>query len=576
MSYEREQEKQTEFKLESSMRLMMTRKWKSMNKRRTGCAGLFGILFSMAMVWGYQLEKNDNVDFTSLTALLAFMLLAFAAAIMTNYAWKYMEAAKEGHTPDADLIKSDPKNWITDKSFFIMVWAGLVLCQIPVLLAEYPGFFVYDAQTELMEVVTRQFTTHHPLLHVLALGGTICAVRKLTGSWNAGIFSYIFLQMLIMTAIFAYVLTYLRKRRASRKFLTASFLFYGIFPTIVMYTNCSTKDGLFSAFLLLTFVLLHQLYIDTAAFCDSKRKQLLLVISASLMMLLRHNGLYSYIVFVPFALIIMFRKMRKSDECNRKGLITVLLILIIPVMISLSADKVMEEALCVGGTDNQELLTVPIQQLARTYKYSPDSFSDTEKECLFRYLPEEAMALYTPRCSDLIKSKFNNKSYEKDRQSFYTLWLKKGLENPATYVNAWFMTSYGYWYPKAVINVYQGNSVFTFTYKDSSYFGYEVEAPGERHSFIPSIDKFYRKLSIEKFQQEIPLISLLFAPAFYFWLLAFVTFYRISVRKTDYLMPLLIIFLTWLTVLLGPTYLVRYVIILWYVTPLIVAKETES
>ena len=27
-------------------------------------------------------------------------------------------------------------------------------------------------------------------------------------------------------------------------------------------------------------------------------------------------------------------------------------------------------------------------------------------------------------------------------------------------------------------------------------------------------------------------------------------------------------FLTWLTVLLGPTYLVRYVIILWYIAPL--------
>lgn len=47
--------------------------------------------------------------------------------------------------------------------------------------------------------------------------------------------------------------------------------------------------------------------------------------------------------------------------------------------------------------------------------------------------------------------------------------------------------SYGFWYPDTVIDVYSDNSVFTFTYKDSSYFGYEVEEPGFRDSRIPCL-----------------------------------------------------------------------------------------
>lgn len=46
----------------------------------------------------------------------------------------------------------------------------LFLCWLPVFLAVYPGFFAYDATDELQEVLTGQYVTRHPLLHVLMLG----------------------------------------------------------------------------------------------------------------------------------------------------------------------------------------------------------------------------------------------------------------------------------------------------------------------------------------------------------------------------------------------------------------------
>lgn len=67
--------------------------------------------------------------------------------------------------------------------FFLLVW-GIVL------LAVYPGFFVYDAQDEFNQVAMRRFTTHHPLLHVVLLGGIVSLGNKIFASYNAGIALY--------------------------------------------------------------------------------------------------------------------------------------------------------------------------------------------------------------------------------------------------------------------------------------------------------------------------------------------------------------------------------------------------
>ena len=64
---------------------------------------------------------------------------------------------------------------------------ALFLLWLPVFLAVYPGFFAYDATDEFNEVLTGEYVTRHPLLHVLMLGKTVTAFYDLTGSFNIGI-----------------------------------------------------------------------------------------------------------------------------------------------------------------------------------------------------------------------------------------------------------------------------------------------------------------------------------------------------------------------------------------------------
>ncbi len=516
----------------------------------------FSFLFAVCMVFGRCLDRDGSVPFKHPGLWIAVILLTAAGTFITGYLWKLLLSGKTSGKKETDLS-------VTGKDFLITAFA-VFLCYIPVFLGVYPGFFVYDAQDELMQVVTRNFSTHHPLLHVLLLGGVIQLMHKISGSYNLGIACYTLLQMGVMSCIFSYGICHLRKEgmEKGKGFLMAAYL--GLFPTVVMFVLCSAKDGLFTGMLFLLVLMLRKLINSPEEFFAKKRYAVLLAGASLLMMLLRHNGFYAFIAFVMF--LFLFHKRTGLTAFLKRlffmfaGIIGVYLIL----------NRGLAFALHAQTSEHQEMLTVPIQQMARVYAMEGDTLSTEEKEILYEVLPEEALMRYTPKVSDPVKISFNNEAYEKNPGKYLKLWVQIGCKHPFAYLNAWFMTSYGFWYPDAVIDTYKGNTVFTFTYGESSYFGYEVEQPGERKSLIPVIDRVYRWLSLDPAVQKIPVLKWLFLPGALFWemlfILSCICFAGHGIRAFPYLLPLLV----WLTVILGPASLVRYVVFLWALIPMLI------
>lgn len=526
---------------------------------------VFSMLFTMALLFGVRLDSVENVDFTDLRLWISLPVLTLFFAALVRKLWDMLDrglAGREGKEPRAKIMwplqmRESRTELIT---FFI-----LLLCWAPVLLAVYPGFFVYDAQEEYVQVASRIFSTHHPLVHVLLLGGIICAVHKITGSYNMGIACYTVLQMLVVAGGFAFLLSYLRGKKISRTFYFAAVLYFAFFPVIVMFALCSAKDALFSTALLVLLVCLWELGTGEERFFAAKRWPLLFGISALGMMLFRNNGLYAFAVMIPL-----------MAACVKKHRGKILLWAVCAVAGCLLINGGLKAVFHADDSENQEILTVPIQQLARTYKYTPEVFSEEDVKTLHEILPEEALRMYNARLSDPVKCRFENDTFMKNRSKYAALWVKIGLRKPLSYLNAWWTTSYGFWYPDAVVNVYGGHTMFTFTYQDSSYFGYEVEEPGARDSKIPWLDGVYRKLSLELWKEKVPVLSMLFSMGGLFWLYAFFFAWFCYRKQYGYLLPFFMVFAVWLTVLLGPTYLPRYVLMLWFALPLFVAMALEG
>lgn len=540
---------------------------------------LFGIGFSVCMVFGAQLDHKGSVPFMNPWMWLSILALTVVMTLIVSGLWNAMvkrpqSQAAGQHLKDAgeihgisEAVAGKEKEW----RFFLLRTSGVIfLLYFVVFLAVYPGFFVYDAQEEYLEVVTREFTTHHPLFHVLMMGGIVQLIYKLTGSVNLGIAAYTLFQMAVLSLVFGYFIWKLKEHGLRKRGQWILTLYLGICPPLVMFSLCSAKDGLFMGMLLIQVLLLLDLCEDVEAFFTNKKKLLLFAASAILMMLFRHNGCYAFLVFLPF--LTVFMKKKATGLLAGKTLLYGVLL----ICLYLILNKGLAFITKASDGEHQEMLTVPIMQLARTYAYEPDAFSEEEQEILFRYLPEEALQHYTPKVSDGVKISFSNTVYEENSGDFWNLWGKTLLHHPFSYVNAWLMTSYGFWYPDTVIDVYRGNTVFTYTYEESSYFGYEVEEPGVRTSFLPALNELYRRMSLTVFQQKVPFVSMLFSPGFLFWCMMFGLGFLLNQKEKgrylEVVLPFLLPILIFLTFLLGPTYLVRYVVFWWVLVPLLAVR----
>lgn len=513
-------------------------------------AYIFSGLISVALHMGASLETNDSVDFKSPTLYICSICLAIYLAPFVNALWNKMFKAE-----------NEKKNDEKPLSIYY-VWLIIFALWIPTFMAFFPGAFVYDATDEYIEVIARQFSMHHPLLHVLLLGGLVHLGEYLGAGANAGIAVYTLFQMAVMSWVFAYVVTVLQKLGVNKRKLLGIIAFVGIFPLFPMYAVCTAKDTLFSGAFLLVIVLLIQFARNSEKFFD--KKIVLFVVSSTVMMLLRNNGAYAYVV----AAILMIPCFIYA-KVEKKYWSKILILMVLSVVLYKGSEYCLKVATHATDSENQEMLTVPIQQIARVYNYAPEAFSAEEIDTLYEVLPENYLKTYNPRCSDVLKSGFDNNAYNSNPAKYRKLWVSIGTKRPLIYLNAWLVNSYGYWYPDMIINVYKGNQMYTFQYKDSSYFGFETEPPGERHSLFPLLEKLYKNISLELFQQKVPVISMLFAPGFVFYVFAWYFMGLMREKRFKYVGAYLPVLLLWGTVLLGPTVLVRYMLILWFVMPLL-------
>lgn len=519
---------------------------------------IFGFLYALCIVLGFQCEYFGYINVRSLKGYVLFALVFVTAVLFSAVFWNIIRDYTERVSGDTEESPMALKQKLSGEIiYFGIIW----ICNFIVFLGVYPGFFVYDAQYELTQTITREFTNQQPIFHVLLMGGIVQGVHKITGNYNISIGVFILFQMTLISLVFAILIRYLEKLKVLNR-LGAVLLsvYFGICPVLVMYSLCSAKDGLFAAALVVIYILFDGMVRDSENFFKSKKKPVLLVLSLLFMMLLRSNGIYALVLFSVLALFIF----RGSRNLKKLGLIFALSILLFGL-----TNASMLKLTNAAKWGSKEILTVPIQQLARVYAYDNESLSEEEKAVIERYIPYENLRCYNPKTSDMVKIGFNEEEFTANKNGFFKIWFSVLKNHPVAYLDALCMTSYGLWYPNATIDGYKGNNVFTFTYGDSSYFGYETEEPGYRRSFIPVIDRFYRWISLDVAIQRIPVIRYLFSPGFMLWVMLFFVGFLIYAKRyheaLTYALPLIVI----VTSFIGPMSLVRYSFYLWIFVPVI-------
>ncbi len=509
-------------------------------------AAAMGFCLSFCYVAGKRLDVYDSLDLKDTGFYLEWLLGALLAAGSCYILWELLDRYGK---------KMTGKLSAAGAAFRLPHWLCvliLLLCWLPAWLSIFPGAFAYDALEEWQQVRDGMLTAHHPVAHVLLLGGLTEGLHSLTGSYNAGIAVYTFLQMFILGNVLAYSLSFLRKFHVPDLFRWFALFFYGLSPVIQLFAISATKDVLFSAALLMFLMDLILIGCRREAFFEDSKRMISFGIKAFLTMILRNNGFY-IALFTLVILVAVCRKQWKRPFA------------VLSVAVALYGAYVgpLYSLLHVAPGGVEEMFSVPLQQMARVHRYDYDSLKQQDLELLYQIVPKENLDSYRATVSDFVKKGFIREGYERHKKEFFMLWCRWGIGHPLTYLNSFLINTVDFWYPKAVVDGYR------FDDGRGSYFDYQVSEPGEEIILLPGAHEYYKAFSLDLQVQRRPFMFLVMSPGWYLMMTVMIFVYLWRLGRSEFLLAGVMLLLSLLTVLLGPMALVRYVLILYFAFPVL-------
>lgn len=372
-----------------------------------------GVFVSFCYVAGYLLELQDSLDMKDGSFYLKWLFGAVCASGILYALWEALDryGEKIRARQKASVIKFSLPRWLC-----VLI---LLICWMPAWLSVFPGAFAYDAYSEWEQIKNGMITAHHPVIHVLLLGGLTEGLHSLTGSYNAGIAVYTFLQMFILACVLAGSLSFFRKFDVPDVFQWIALLFYGFSPVVQLFAISATKDVLFTAAQLMFLINLVEIGCRRKAFFEDTRKMTSFGITAFFTMILRNNGFY-IVLFTFVVLTVVCRKEWKRIFPVLLGISIAYGSYVGPVYIVLH----------VSGGGVEEMLSVPLQQMARVHKYNYESLEQEDLELLYQFVSRENLADYRATVSDFVKNGFDRERFDRHKTEFFMLWCRWGWSIP--------------------------------------------------------------------------------------------------------------------------------------------------
>ena len=449
------------------------------------------------------------------------------------------------------------KGAVSDKTRRIIVLSGFVfifLAWLIQLIGIYPGFFNYDADEQWTMYANSVVTAHHPVLHTYLVGKCLHLSYLVFKTPLQGCFIYLVFQMLVSAFAYAASIRFMLKRGLHVLFSVAAVLWFSFAPTVVICVMSVTKDSLFTPFLIL-FVL------ETVTLLTLKDGEkfrwysvVIWCVSAFLTAVLRNNAMY---IMIPFMIVFMIVFRKKKQVFFLAGVLAALFVYFVPVT----------KAITVEGVNEREYLSVPVQQLMRVYHLHGEKLSSDELALIDEAFEIDAKVVYIPKIADVAKGSLKREYFDEHKKEMIKLWADLGKRYPIEYIEAFFLDNSGFWYPWTTLALTANGA--------EGYYVCRSYLPVWNDPKIPAVMEYYKHYENSGFVCNNPLTMWIFAPATYFYIF-WITFMYLMYKRKAEAVPMAAVFLIWLTFLLGPVALVRYVGFLYAMVPMEMALLSKD
>lgn len=334
---------------------------------------------------------------------------------------------------------------ITSFILILIMWLPLIIISYPGLsngdtIDQLDQFFHQDKSWSANSINLLSedvyINKHHSVLHTVVMGLILKFGNELISyTFGAGIF--IILQVILLVFIFSFMIKYMNRIKINSLIILWSIFFVGVNPIVVTYAICALKDTPNAIFNMLYVIFLLQIVRNFDSIYRNKWRLVCLIITILLVMLLRNNGIYTFLLSFPWLLLIYKKYWKK-----------IILTLVIPLMIFGLYDNVLLPSLNVSDGSPKEVLSIPVMQVARVIRDKSEVFTDEDKSNINAVFNFEMMEKrYDPSISDDVKNEYKIDTTSDDMKLFFDVWFKYLKKYPNIYVESFVNSTYWYFYP---------------------------------------------------------------------------------------------------------------------------------
>lgn len=512
----------------------------------------FSFLFLLCLVTGMIIRCNGNAGVTGYWKQLFWVAVTGAPAVSLpiQYLCRIQIKKEEG--------KSRSRS---NKFYFCFYFGVLMIAWVPVFLAYYPGLFAYDVGSQIKQYLESSYTMHHPLLHTFILG-FFYSLGEAWGECNWGIALYSLFQMGISALVMSYALLFLQKAGVNKVIRLVVLAFFAICPINSILVISATKDVLFSMVALLFIVMILQFWQDEKIKVSFS---ITIICVGVLVYLFRNNAAYVLLVWG-----IVFVSCMLLDKQPREKCISSIIIICGILLLGKGLNWGMQNASNAESPSIKEMLSVPGMQMARCLTLEGE---DLDKNL---YVSYEKLGItegtYRISLADGLKGNIKIEGQEK---LFLETWIATIREYPETSIDAFLYLNQGNIFLDDISNA----QIYDYRQKERQGYLLTDTKSGfgiEHNTKFSYLEDLYEKLFTENKYQKLPVLATLFVPAFYFWLLMYTIVHALVNKnyKIIYVGSFLLIY--YLTVLLGPCSLIRYMYPLVISVPILLGLELQS
>lgn len=503
------------------------------SKKRT--VFIYYVLLSLSISLGLFIDHVGPIaHWTILQFGLFFIGVALFYFILRQLLWPALHRFLQIFAGPNSSPKHKPN------TYAIIAFLCILFTYTLVWLAYYPGLWNYDAW-QVNQVINHEYTTWHPLLHTLLIGN-LYKLGLTIGNPALGVILYDWIQILSMSILFAYICFLILIQTNNKFAYFSSVVFYAVFPFHALMAISSTKDVLFSVFVLLFLMQLHKT-IDNKPL--SVKNSLCLFIIGLMMLLFRNNAPHAYMLFLVLIVIaLLLKKIHLHNVLVLLGILMTYMFVNYVLIAGLHAEK----------SSIAEAASIPSVQMGRIY--SEGIADDNDLEIINRYI-DWNRAHYDAHLADGLKENLKEVNTTSDLIEMYVDSARLFLKHPLISLDSFLYLHEGAWYigDKSHAKIYgEGLDIrqgyFPTEIKDGFNF--------QLNSKIPVLEHSLELLFSGNAYHRIPVLPILLSPAFYNWICFGCICIMLSKNKKRDCLTASFLICVILTTMLGPTVLVRY------------------